>query len=115
MTPQLIFGALLFTVMHVLVWWGCNAQFIEGWTRKEAIALSAVLSLPITFLAFFASKNLYEALDDQLWAVRFVAFGISYFVFPILTWHFLGESMFTTKTIVCILLSCLIIYVQIRF
>ncbi len=30
MTPQLIFGALLFTVMHVLVWWGCNAQFIEG-------------------------------------------------------------------------------------
>jgi len=115
MAPQLIFGALLFTIMHVLVWWGCNAQFIDGWSQKSALMLSVSLSLPITLLAFFASKNLYEALDTQLWAVRFVAFGISYLVFPVLTWHFLGESMLTAKTIICILLSCLIIYVQIRF
>ena len=115
MSPQLMFGAFLFTLMHVGVWWGTNAQFIEGWSRKEALILSACLSLPITLLAFFASKQLYEALDSQLWAVRFVAFGISYLVFPILTWYFLGESMFTTKTITCIFLSCLIIYIQIRF
>ena len=111
---QLLFGATLFTLMHIGVWWGTNAQFIQGWSHKHALALSLALSIPITLLAFFASRNLYEALDGQLWAVRFVAFGISYLVFPILTWHFLGESMFTAKTIACILLSCLIIYIQIR-
>ena len=114
MSPQLAFGAFLFTLMHVLVWWGTNAQFIDGWSRKQALVLSLALSIPITLLAFFASKNLYEALDTQLWAVRFVAFGISYLVFPVLTWHFLGESMFTAKTLACILLSCLIIYIQIK-
>lgn len=115
MPYQLMLGASLFTLMHICVWWGTNAQFIEGWARKDAMILSLFLSIPITMLAFFASRNLYEALDTQLWAVRFVAFGISYLVFPVLTWHFLGESMFTAKTITCILLSCLIIYVQIRF
>ncbi len=115
MHHQLLLGTFLFTLMHVCVWWGTNAQFIEGWTQRSALMLSIFLSIPITLLAFFASRNLYDALEAQLWAVRFMGFGISYLVFPVLTWYFLGESMFTSKTIICILLSCLIIYVQIRF
>jgi hypothetical protein len=34
-------------------------------------------------------------------------------VFPILTWFILGESMFTTKTMLCLSLSILIILIQI--
>lgn len=114
MAPQLIFGALLFTLMHVLVWWGTNAQFIEGWDKKQALTLSLALAVPITLVAFYASRFTYNALNEQAWSVRFLGFGISYLVFPILTWHFLGESMFTAKTLACIFLSCLIIYIQIK-
>ena len=110
-----LFNAVaLFTMMHVCVWWATNAQFIEGWDKANAFFLSLGLSVPITLLAFFSSKYAYEALDQQAWSVRFLGFGISYLVFPLLTWVFLHETMFTWKTMVCIFLSFLIIYIQIR-
>ena len=111
---QLLIGASLFVMMHVLVWWGTNAQFIDGWKRSDALLLSVALAIPVTLLAFFASRFTYEALDEQAWSVRFVGFGISYLVFPLLTWVFLNESMLTTKTLLCTFLSFLIIYIQIK-
>jgi len=99
--------------MHIAVWWGTNAQFIEGFSRAKAFMLSLSLALPITLLAFSASRLVYEALDESAWAARFVGFGVSYLVFPVLTWIFLGESMFTIKTMICIVLSCAILGVQI--
>ncbi len=111
---QLLTGAGLFVAMHTLVWWGTNAQFIEGWKRSDALMLSMALAIPVTLLAFYASRFTYEALDEQVWSVRFVGFGISYLVFPLLTWIFLGESMLTAKTLLCTFLSFLIIYIQIK-
>jgi len=112
---QLIFGTCLFTLMHICVWWGTNAQFIEGWKKSNALLLSLTLAIPITLLAFYGARYTYNALDNQAWAVRFVGFGISYLVFPILTWYFLNESMFTLKTMVCVFLSILIILIQMRW
>ena len=112
--PPLFSAITLFTLMHICVWWATNAQFIEGWTKLSAFLLSLSLSIPITFLAFFSSKYAYTALGEQVWSVRFLGFGISYLVFPLLTWFFLHETMFTWKTMSCIFLSFLIIYIQIR-
>ena len=108
-------GIILFVMMHVCVWWSTNAQFIEGWSKASALTLSMCLAVPITLFAFYASRMSYEALDSQVWSVRFIGFGISYLVFPILTWYFLNESMLTVKTLLCIFLSVLIIYIQMRF
>lgn len=113
MNFQLLYGVLLFTLLHVSVWWSTNAQFIEGWTSRQAMLLCFALSIPTTALAFAASRLTYDALGGQLWSVRFVGFGLSYLVFPVLTWWFLGESMFTVKTMLCVFLSFLIIYIQI--
>jgi len=110
---HLLFGVLLFVLMHITVWWSTNAQFISSWTREEALTLAIVLSVPITLFAFFAAKYTYSALNEEVWAVRFVGFGVSYLVFPLLTWFFLDESMFTWKTLSCIALSCVIICIQV--
>ena len=115
MTQQLIFGIGLFTIVHVLGWWCTNAQFIQGWTGKQALILGCLLSIPTTLAAYLGTRYVYDALNGELWQVRFVAFGLSWLVFPLLTWFFLGETMFTTKTIICTLLSLLIIYIQIRY
>ena len=53
------------------------------------------------------------AASDMLWTSRFVAFSLSYLTFPLMTWWYLGESMFTTKTLVCSILAFLIITTQI--
>ena len=83
---HLLTGIFLFTLMHVCVWWSTNAQFIEGWKTSNALTLSVALALPITLLAFYGARFSYYALDEKAWSVRFIGFGISYLVFPLLTW-----------------------------
>ena len=41
-----------------------------------------------------------------------IVFAASYVIFPVLTWWFLNESMLTTKTLICIMLSLVIVFIQ---
>ena len=49
---------------------------------------------------------------NELWGQRYLIFGMSYLTFPILTWHFMNESMFTTKTLLCTFLAFVIVGIQ---
>lgn len=103
---------LLFVVIHVLVWFSTNSQFTSiEILSNNAVMINLVLAIPISLVGFYASKTGYEW-SGSIWAVRFLAFGTSYLVFPVLTWALLGESMFQAKTLVCIALSVAIILVQ---
>tara|TARA_Y100000034_G_scaffold104954_1_gene131891 strand:+ start:89 stop:364 length:276 start_codon:yes stop_codon:yes gene_type:complete len=86
-------------------------QFLKNGWENRAFLVALLLSVPITLCGFFAAKYTYAAVGTA-WSVRFIAFGISYLVFPVLTWWLLKESMFTTKTMVCIMLSFIILLVQ---
>ena len=61
---------------------------------------------------WFAIKNVVEA-TGELWASKLIGFGVSNFIFAIFTYAFMGESIFTTKTMTCMVLASLIIYIQI--
>lgn len=112
---QLAISALLFTLMHILVWFSTNLQFVKGFESSKSLLIALALSLPITLCAFYATRTAYIAMSDSLWSVRFIGFGMSYLVFPILTWAVLGESMFTMKTLLCIFLSIIIVCIQVFF
>ena len=111
---QLSLGVGLFIVMHILVWFSGFLQFVndEYW-KSKSLLIALALSLPITITAYYAGKSLYTPLENSAWAIRFIGFGTSYLIFPLLTWIFLNESVFTPKTMVCIALSLLIISIQI--
>ena len=111
-TKSVIYGICLFFIMHVMVWWATNAQFIREEYRDKAIYISIILAIPCTLSAFYASGLIYDGLNETAWSVRFIGFGTSYLVFPILTWLFLKESMFNVKTLICIALSFLIVSIQ---
>ncbi len=103
----------MFTVLHIFVWFSANAQLIsEGW-REKSLILTLALSVPISMLAYYGTRIGYDAVGESAWGVRFLAFGSSYLVFPLLTYFLLGESMFTLKTMLCVILSCIIISVQV--
>ena len=110
---NLMISFILFTCMHACVWWSTNAQFMGDSLKGKSLELSLALSIPITLFAYFAARYSYGALNESLWAIRFIGFGTSYLIFPIFTWAFFGESMFTPKTIICILLSFLIVAIQV--
>jgi len=59
----------------------------------------------------YAARYAY-ADAGEVWTGRFLAFAASYLVFPLLTWVFLRESMFTPKTLTCVGLSVIIMVVQ---
>ena len=109
---SIIYGTLLFMAMHVCVWVSTNLQFVKPEFRDKSLIIAIALAIPTTVLAYYGSRFIFEGLDEKLWSVRFVGFGISYLVFPILTWVLMKESPLTFKTIVCTLLSILIVAIQ---
>ncbi len=113
MTINLVYSCFLFLLLHIFVWFSSNSQFIsESWNQKSFYIMLGV-SIPISLCAYYASRLGYAELGDSAWGVRFLAFGTSYLVFPLLTYMMLGESMFTLKTLICVALSIVIISIQI--
>jgi len=109
---NLLYGSLLIFLLQILVWVSANGQFSDYFKNFNTLNICAALAIPIAICGYFGSKNLY-AYSSSAWSIRFIGFGISYLVFPIMTWYLLGESMFTVKTILCIFLSLCIILIQV--
>ena len=101
---------LLFLAMHAFAWFGANSQHV--WRDQPSAMLTALMfGVPVALTAYMATKYGYEFFDS-LWSVRMVAQGAFYVCFPTLTWIFLDESPFTTKTIISIILSMVIVAIQ---
>jgi hypothetical protein len=106
---------LLFVVTQALVWFSVNLQFVNGYWRAKSFLITMCLGIPTSLCAYYASQYGYAALNGSAWGVRFLGFGMSYVVFPILTFALLGESFFTAKVLICTLLSICILLVQVLF
>ncbi len=112
MSKELLLGVLCYLGLHVAVWFGTVAQFVDGW-RDKAFYIMLLVSIPASLFSYYGTRYVYTGLGDTAWGARFVGSGTSYLVFPLLTWFYLSESMFTLKTGICILLSFAIIAVQV--
>ena len=114
MDKQLLLGSLAFFVAQILVWFQGNSQLIWDWWRDKPLTAALIYSLPVSLLFWYGTKHIYES-TSELWTVRLMGFGMSYLTFPFLTHWLLGESMFTSKTIVCTLLAISIMWIQISW
>ena len=112
MSIKFLYSLLLFVGVHTLIWFSANAQFVSESWKEKSLAITLAISVPISLLIYYATRLGYEALDGSAWGARFLGFGASYLIFPILTYLLLGESMFTVKTMICVVLSFAIIAVQ---
>ena len=101
----------IFILMHSLVWVSSNWQLTANANYSNALMLCIVAAIPISLLSFYGTRIGYDTLGSA-WSIRLLAFGISYITFPVMTWFLLGESPFNAKTMICILLSFLIIATQ---
>ena len=113
MNLNLFYSCVLFSALHTLVWFSANSQFISDEWKAKSMMIMLLVAVPISACAYYATRLAYEPLGESVWGARFLGFGVSYLVFPILTYVLLGESMFTTKTMLCVILSFLIIGIQI--
>jgi hypothetical protein len=109
---KMSFGILFFLLAHISGFFQLNLRFINPDLESKALYLACVCSIPITLLFYYGWGMTMEASSNSAWTSRFVSFGVSYLVFPVLTAVFLGENFFNTKTIICVVLSMLILYIQ---
>ena len=111
MNSNAAIAVFLFILADVLVWFQLNTQFLSEWWNGRSLLLCGVLALPVAFGYYFAWSYAVAAFGSW-WGVRFVAFSLTFLVFPVMTYYMLGESFFTSKTVICTLLAFCILGVQ---
>lgn len=111
---SMLWAMAFFCVGHVLGWYTTNSQFVwEFWKDKPVLA-NIIFGIPAGVMFWYGTRYVMQS-TPELWTARFTAAVISYLTFPLMTWFYLGESMFTIKTMLCVFLACMILIVQIFF
>ena len=111
LNSNIFIGVCLFICGHVLAWYTHNLQFVYDFWKTRPILSNIIFGLPCGF-AYWYGTNFFMQATNELWTSRFIAFSLSYLTFPIMTWYYLGETMFTAKTLMCTFLAFMIIFVQ---
>jgi hypothetical protein len=108
----MILACLCMFTAQACVWFSSNSQIVWDWWADKPLLAAILFGVPASLLFWHGTKYGFAAMNE-LWGPRFLGFGMSYLTFPILTWWFASESMFTAKTMVCVLLSFTIVGIQI--
>jgi len=108
----MIKGIFFFALANVFAWFQFNSQFVWKWFEDKPAITCAIFSFPMS-MCFWYAINSVMSVSGELWTTKLVGFGAGNIVFAILTWIILGESMFSPKTLTCLLLASFIIGVQI--
>ena len=107
----IVVSIILFIVGNILVWYQLNSQLVWDWAKGyKSMWIMSLLGVPISLLFWLCTKWGYLGFGN-LWAVRWLAFGSSMLVFPIMTYFYLGEAI-TLKTLISIVLALIIMILQ---
>ena len=107
----IVLTIISFIVANILVWYQLNSQLVWDWAKgNKSMWIMSLLGIPISLLFWLSTKWGYLGFGN-LWSVRWLAFGSSMFVFPIMTYFYLGEAM-SLKTLISILLALIIMILQ---
>lgn len=108
---RLIYGLLLYLAAHLVTWFQLNGQFIWDWFRENTLLL-AICGIPISYLYIYGTKYTVEHFDGTMWPARFIGFGVGILVYALLVGMFFKEGI-TLKTLVSLLLSVSLIFIQV--
>lgn len=109
------YALLLYLFASILTFLQQNLQFINPYYKDKHHFIILIFSLPIAYSYFYSWTHFVNNSGGSVWSARFIFFGLSYLVYPILTYTTLGETPFTLKTALCTLLSVMIMVIQYRF
>ena len=109
---QMRYGILFFALGNIFAWFQFNSQFVWEWWRDKPLVTNLIFAIPTGLCFWYAVKNVDEA-SGALWSSKLVGFGVSNVIFGVLAYALMKESIFTTKTLTCLILACVIIAIQI--
>ena len=101
----------MFAIAQTAVWFQLYSQYLWEWGSDKPFAAAIVFGIPASMFFWYGTRIAVDA-TNEAWVSRMLGFGMSYLTFPVLTWWLLNESMLTTKTMICVFLSFIIVGVQ---
>ena len=111
MSYKLLSACGLFVLAQTMIWFQLYSHYIWKWWENKPIHAALIYGIPASICFWYGTKIAVDA-TSEAWTARLLGFGMSYLAFPILTWWLLNESMFTTKTMLCVFLSFMIVSIQ---
>jgi len=110
---NLLQGLLFMFVAQIGTFIQLNVSAKYNWFEKYPIQI-LLFSVPISWLYIISVKKLIQSFEGELWPQRILGFGVGIIVFAAMSYIFFKEPI-TLKTIICLILSCIIILIQILF
>jgi len=107
----LLIGMLLMLLAQILTFYQFQGQLKYQWF-KDNYWVIVLMGIPISMMYMESVRQIITHYGGLLWPSRLIGFGIGVVVFAILSQLLFGENL-TTKTIVCLILSGVIILIQI--
>jgi hypothetical protein len=108
---KLWLGVLYGFIAQILTFIQLQGNIKYGWYKKYPIPL-LLMSIPIAWLFIKSVESLVLAYGGELWPSRLIGFGVGVIVFTAMSHWFFGEGI-SVKTIVCLILSVIILLIQI--
>ena len=108
---SIIFAFTLFAAGQAFAWFQLFSQHVWPWWQGKALLAIPVFGLPAGACFYYGVQIAYNVMGEA-WGPRMMIFAASYISFPLLTYFLMGESIFTLKTMLCIMLSIAILAVQ---
>lgn len=110
---DLLIGAGLFFIAHVLTFFQLNGQFLPqtDWFKKNEFWVAAA-GIILSFFYIWGTKYSVIGFNGLLWPARFIGFGVGMIVYAIGVSWFFNEGI-TPKTAVSLCLSLILICIQV--
>ena len=111
MNKNVVLYIVLICLSQLIFWFQVNGQFMWEFFKKYPYII-ALMGLPSGYLVIIGSKYGYQGFDGEIWPMRIIGFSSGTVIGAILLYTMMGEGL-TIKTILCLLLSLVIIIIQI--
>ena len=110
MNINILYGMLFFALGHAGAFLQLNGQFKWDWFKNNEWIIAAY-GFILSFFYIWGTKYTVTGMDGLLWPTRFIGFGIGIIIYAIMVSYYFGEG-FTTKTVISIALSLILICIQ---
>ena len=108
---DLLIGAGMFFIAHILTFYQLNGQFIWKSFQKYEWAV-ATFGAILSFFYIWGTKYTVAGVGGLLWPARFIGFGIGMIIYAILVGFHFDEGI-TTKTLISLCLALLLVCIQV--
>jgi multidrug transporter EmrE-like cation transporter len=108
---KLLLGIVYGFIAQVITFLQLQGNIKWNWFQRFPILVLAT-AIPISWLFIKSVESFVIAFDGEIWPSRLIGFAIGIIVFALMS-YFLFKEPITTKTLLCLILACCILGVQI--